>query len=233
MLSSKSIFYVCFSALILTATPLFAQTEQQSASDSIATYIPIPAIAELCRFNLAKPVDDATAANVKALQSKAKTSDAELGALYQSSLTELGKSKDKFCDGGQAKFDAMIPVFARTAETAAAAAGVKVQPIPANTAAQVAAPSVDKAKEAAKNMLTAAIMLEQISDLCGIDLTGKESLNIDRAQYLYRGQAGLSAAEVSTMTDALEEETKKSKDKVCAPSWGFKAAFEKMIQSIK
>lgn len=226
-------------SLTLTASPLSAQSADKKAQDAVGSYMVIIAISKMCNFNVSKPVQDAVGGNIDALKGKAKMSDSELGQTLEQSIAELAKNKGKFCDPGQAQFDKLIPVFAAQASEAATGLGVALLPVPANVASAPAAPSPtvfsvsEKDREAFRNLLISAHMLEAVSDLCKIEMSNKEVLNLDRVQYYFRGRGNFSSAEVKQIVDTVEKQAADSKATVCSPKWPFKETLTTMLDLIK
>ena len=235
-------------ALIFSANHVQAQTVEKKAQDAVGSYLVIIAISKMCGFNVAKPVKDAVGSNIDALKVKAKMKDAELDQTLGQSIKELGKNKEKFCGPGQAQFDKLIPVFASQASEAAAGLGVALAPVPANfasSAPEVAAPAAappvqgaafavsEKERDAFRNLLISAHMLEAVSDQCKITLTNKEVLNLDRVQYYFRGRGNFSVGDVKQIVDTVEKQVTDNKATVCSPKWPFKDTLATMLEMIK
>ncbi len=233
---TKSLAPVLIGALLLTASPAMAQSAAEKAQGGIGGYLAIMAIGQLCKFELDKAATEVIVGNINALQPKAKLSDADLDAALKGLIDSFGMRKDSPCAAGQAEYFNMAVAMSKGAEKEAEGSGVTLKAVPARpatAAVKSAPPAADKAKEAAKNLLIAAHMIEAVADECKIEISSKDSLDLDRVQYYFRGKADLSVKEVKQIVDAVEEEAKNSHKTVCAPEWGFKSTLKTMIDMIK
>jgi len=217
---------------LLASTSAQAESAADKAQGGIGGYLAILAIGKLCKFDLDKPTTEAIVGNINALQKTAKLSDAELDQAMNSLVDSFAKRKPSPCAGGASEFAAMAVGMSKGAEKEAEGSGVTLKALPARAAAPAKAPAKDP-KEAAKNMAIAAHMIEAIADECKIEINSKDSLNLDRVQYYFRGKADLSAAEVKAIVDAVEKEAHDSHKTVCAPEWGFRGTLDTLLATIK
>lgn len=221
--------------ITLLATPARAQTATDKAQGGIGGYLAILAIAKLCKYDVDKPTTEAIVANINALQPKSKLSDAEIDQAMESMLASFAKRKESPCAGGLNEFYTMASAMAVAARKEAEGSGVALKDLPARAAKAAAstAPATKDPKAAAKNMVIAAHMIEAVADECKIKLSDKESLDLDRVQYYFRGKADLTAAEVKEIAAAVEKEAEGSHKTVCAPEWGFRQTLDTLLATIK
>ena len=219
-------------AFLFAASPASAQSAADKAQGGIGVYLAILAIGKLCNFDLDKPTTEAIVANINALQKTSKLSDAEIDQAMASLVDSFKKRKDSPCAAGANEFPAMAAAMSKGAEKEAEGSGVALKALPARQAAAVK-PAVKDPKEAAKNMLIAAHMIEAVADECKIKISDKESLDLDRVQYYFRGKADATAAEVKEIVAVVEKEAEASRKKVCAPEWGFRETLDTLLAAIK
>ena len=218
---------------LLVPSQVFAQSVTDKAQGGVGGYLAILAIAKLCKYDLDKPTTEILVGNINALQPKAKLSDAEMDQAMDSLVASFAKRKDSPCADGLNEFYTMASAMAAGAQKEADGSGVALKTLPPRSAKTAAAPAAKDPKEAARNMLIAAHMIEAVSDECKIKLTDKESLDLDRVQYYFRGKADLTAAEVKEIVGAVEKEAEASHKKVCAPEWGFRSTLDTLLAVIK
>lgn len=224
---------VCSMSLIVALTLGVAGVQSaraagpaDKAQGGIAGYLVVVAISKMCKFDLEKPLVEATTANINALQPVSKWSDKEIDQALDGVTGQLAKSKDALCGGGIDGFYAKLPEFEKIALNEAQGSGVKLIPLPGR-----AAKPVDP-KAAAFDQLNLAIMLEAVSDECSIKLKDGESLKIDRVEYYWRGKADYTAKQFADLQKFWEDKTKAEHAKVCAKDFGFRAAFEDSLKTI-
>lgn len=227
----RSFAPVVIGAFLFAASPASAQSAAEKAQGGLGGYLAILAIGKLCNFDLDKPATETIVGNINALQKTAKMTDAELDQSLAALVDAFKKRKDSPCAAGASEYPTMAAAMAKGAEKEAEGSGVTLKALPARQAA-AKTPAKDP-KEAAKNMLIAAHMIEAVADECKIKITDKESLDLDRVQYYFRGKADLTAAEVKEIVAAVEKEAEASHKKVCAPDWGFRATLDTLLATIK
>jgi hypothetical protein len=196
------------------------------AQGGIAGYLVVVAISKMCKFDLEKPLVEATTANINALQPVSKWSDKEIDQALDGVTAQLATSRDKLCGGGIDGFYSKLPEFEKIAINEAQGSGVKLIPLPGR-----AAKAVDPKAEAF-DKLNMAIMLEAVSDECQIKLKDGESLKIDRVEYYWRGKADYTAKQFADLQKFWEDKTKAEHAKVCAKDFGFRAAFDDALKTI-
>lgn len=233
----RSFAPVVIGAFLFAASPASAQSAAEKAAEKaqggLGGYLAILAIGKLCNFDLDKPATEAIVANINALQKPAKMTDAELDQSLAALVDAFKKRPNSPCAAGANEYPAMAVAMAKGAEKEAEGSGVTLKPVPARQVAAAKAAPVKDPKEAARNMLIAAHMIEAVADECKIKITDKESLDLDRVQYYFRGKADATAAEVKEIVTVVEKEAADSRKKVCAPDWGFRSTLDTLLATIK
>jgi hypothetical protein len=228
----KFIAPVLMGAALITS-PASAQTAAEKAQGGIGGYLAILAIGKLCNFELNKSTTEVVVGNISALQKTSKLSDADIDQAMAGLIDSFKKRKDSPCAGGGKDFDLMTAAMAKSAENEAAGSGVALKALPVRTATSAEPPAAKDPKEAAKNMVIAAHMIEAVADECKIKMSDKESLDLDRVQYYLRGKADLTAAEVKEIVAVVEKQAEESRRQVCAPEWGFRSTLDTLLATIK
>ncbi|MBY0611056.1 MAG: hypothetical protein K2P80_02620 [Beijerinckiaceae bacterium] len=228
-----------FSAALLTLAlsgPSFAQSPAEKAQQAIGTYISVISVAKTCKFEVAEPIRNAVEANMRALQAPSGLTDAQIETAIKDGSAKVEANSAQICSMDKAKFEGFMSGQFELASAAAKAAGVTPTPIPFAAAPAPAAPAApaagDKEKQA-KEMLLLSHLLEAVADECEIELSDDETSKLEKAQAYFRGQAGVTEAQVTAMTDAMETEVEKGHKEFCSPKFEFKTMLKSVLESAK
>lgn len=228
------------SIAVLTAgftAPVAAQTASEKAQQAIGAYIAVIAVAKTCQFEVAEPIRNAVEANMRALQTPSGLTDPQIEAAIKDGSTKVEASKAQICAMDKPRFEGYMAGQFEVASAAGKAGGVTPVPVPlasapAPVAPAPAAPSVPSAAEKekqAKEMLLLSHLLEAVAEECDITLSDDETTKLEKAQAYFRGQAGVTEAQVTAMTDAMETEVEKGHKEFCSPKFEFKTMLKSVL----
>ena len=213
--------------------PSVAQTAAEKAQQAIGTYISVIAVAKTCQFTVAEPVRNAVEANMRALQAPSGLTDPQIETAIKDGSAKVEANKAQICAMDTARFEGFMAGQFEVASAAGKAAGVTPIPVPLASAPAPAAPAVEDKQKQAKEMLLLAHLLEAVAEECEIELSDDQTSKLEKAQAYYRGQAGVSEADVTTMTDAMETEVEKGHKEFCSPKFEFKTMLKSVLDAAK
>lgn len=208
------------------AAPAQAQNVEK-ARGAIAGYTEIVALPMVCDYVIDDAIDLATMTNLKTLSHIAKLPPNASEQILNLTIVNMVMEKAKFCGKTGRELNALVADIGKRAFEMGQAGGAKLVALPA--------PKISNKtqKDIAVENMNLAIMLEVISDECGIKLEGKDSLAIDRVQHYWRGAAGVSAQEFQDSQRFWVKDVKAGRERVCAVNAGFRKQFDDILKTIQ
>jgi hypothetical protein len=211
---------------VTAAVPAIGQSLDK-ARGAIAGYTEIVALPMVCDYRIDDRIDVATMSNLKALAPIAKLPPGASDEILKLTIFEMVMNKERFCGKNGRELDAMIAGIGKAAFEMAQGTGATLTALPAPEKTS------KTTRDLALENMNLAIMLETISDECGIKLEGKDSLAIDRVQYYWRGVAGASAKEFQESQRFWAKDVKAAKERLCAANAGFRKQFDDILKTIQ
>lgn len=199
----------------------------EKARGAIAGYTEIVALPMVCDYVIDDGIDVATMTNLKTLAAIAKLPPRSSEQILSQTIVNMVLKKENYCGKTGRELNALIADIGKRAYEMGQAGGAKLIALPA--------PKISNKtqKDIAVENMNLAVMLEAISDQCGIKLEGKDSLAIDRVQHYWRGAAGATAQEFKESQSFWAADAKAGKARVCAPEFGFRKHFDDMLKTIQ